>query len=121
MKITNTNALHTNTALKLISLLLACIYLASGGAKLLSLSFEIEAFTRWEYPLWFMYFIGAAEVAGGIALLSGFLRKIAAPLLCALMIGAVITHIRFQEWPMFVVALSILILSALLSVKLWKQ
>ncbi|MFN2348017.1 MAG: DoxX family protein [Thioalkalivibrio sp.] len=58
-----------NNAIRIVSWILVLIFLLSGGAKLAGLEFEIEAFTRWGYPLWFMYLAGALEVAGGIALM----------------------------------------------------
>ena len=39
---------------KALSILLALIFLASGLAKLASLEFELVAFERWGYPIWFM-------------------------------------------------------------------
>ena len=44
--------------MNIIRIILSIIFLLSGGAKLASLQFEILAFERWGYPLWFMYFIG---------------------------------------------------------------
>jgi putative oxidoreductase len=35
---------------KLVAMLLAAIFLLSGGAKLAGLDFEIAAFQRWGYP-----------------------------------------------------------------------
>lgn len=106
--------------IKFLSYFLAAIYFLSGAAKLAGLEFEITAFERWGYPLWFMYFTGLAEVAGGIALAANLLRKFAALALSALMIGAIATHIMHQEWPMTIVAAVIFSLTLLLTVKLWK-
>lgn len=86
---------------------LAAIFLLSGGAKLAGLPFEIAAFERWGYPLWFMYAIGAAEVAGALALAINFLRHLAAPALSLLMLGAIGTHILHAEWPMMLIASTI--------------
>ena len=46
---------------KILIYFLAAIYFLSGAAKLAGLEFEITAFERWGYPLWFMYFTGLAE------------------------------------------------------------
>lgn len=94
-----------------VSVLLALIFLASGGAKLASLQFELDAFARWGYPLWFMYATGAIEVAGGLALLWRPLSALAAAGLGAMMIGAVATHAVHAEWPMLVLASAILLLA----------
>ena len=93
---------------KALSFLLCLIFLASGGAKLAGLPFELEAFARWGYPLAFMYLTGALEVAGAIGLLIRQLSALASACLALLMLGAVATHAMFAEWPMLAVASSIL-------------
>ena len=106
--------------LVILNYLLAAIFLMSGGAKLAGLEFEVSAFERWGYPLWFMYFTGFAEVSGGVALAFDLLKKYAAPALSLLMIGALATHILHQEWPMLVIALGIIIGCSYLTHSLWK-
>ena len=101
-----------NNAIRIVSWILALIFLLSGGAKLVGLEFEIEAFTRWGYPLWFMYLAGALEVAGGIALLVPRLSALASAGLAAFMIGAVATHVVHAEWARLVVALAIMLTAA---------
>lgn len=96
---------------KLVAILLAVIFLLSGGAKLAGLDFEIEAFQRWGYPLWFMYLIGSIEVAGGIGLLFRKLSALAAAGLALMMVGAVATHVLHAEWGMLAAAGVILALS----------
>lgn len=97
---------------KALSVLLSLVFLASGGAKLAGLEFEIVAFQRWGYPLWFMYFIGVVEVAGGIGLLLSRLSALAGAGLAAMMIGAMATHVIHAEWGMLVAAVVIFTLSA---------
>ncbi|MFN2350286.1 MAG: DoxX family protein [Thioalkalivibrio sp.] len=103
--------MNTN-ATRIVSWVLALIFLLSGGAKLVGLEFEIEAFTRWGYPLWFMYLAGALEVIGGIALLVPRVSALASAGLAAFMIGAVATHVVHTEWAMLVVALAIMLTAA---------
>ena len=98
--------------LKILPGLLAIIFLLSGGAKLASLPFEVEVFTRWGYPLWFMYLTGVLEVAGAMGLLVSRLSALAGVCLAGLMVGAVLTHFVHAEWPMLVIAASIMSLSA---------
>lgn len=98
---------------KVLSIVLALVFLASGGAKLAGLPFELAAFERWGYPLWFMYLTGALEVAGGCGLLVRRLSALAGGCLALLMVGAVITHVRNSEWSMLLIASTILALSAL--------
>lgn len=91
---------------------LAIIFLLSGGAKLASLPFEVEAFARWGYPLWFMYLTGVLELAGVIGLLLPRLSALAGACLAGLMVGAVLTHLVHAEWPMLIIAASIMLLAA---------
>lgn len=98
-------------AMKLVNALLILIFIASGSAKLASLDFELAAFERWGYPLWFMYFTGAVEVLGGLGLLLNRFRRLVSLGLVGVMIGAVITHLANAEWPMFAVASVILLLA----------
>lgn len=88
-------------------LALSAIFLASGGAKLMQLPFEVAAFARWGYPSGFMLAVGAFEIAGGLALWWPRSRATVAATLALFMLGAIATHLRFQEWPMLIVATSI--------------
>ncbi len=96
---------------KALSAVLALIFLASGGAKLAGLEFEIAAFERWGYPMWFMVFIGVVEVIGGIGLLLPRLSALAGAALSAMMIGAMGTHVLHAEWGMLVAAAVIFTMS----------
>ena len=98
--------------LKIITSILALIFLLSGGAKLLGLEFELEAFERWGYPLWFMYLTGVIEVVGGLALLIPKLAAYAAVAMSGVMVGAVATHLINSEWMMLVIA-SVILLTAI--------
>ncbi|QGX39947.1 DoxX family protein [Permianibacter aggregans] len=91
--------------------LLFVIFLLSGSAKILALPFELAAFARWGYPLWFMYATGIAEVVGALLLL-GPMRRPTAAALTVLMLGAVATHALHSEWPMLIVATLILLACA---------
>ncbi len=95
---------------RIASWMIAAVFLASGAAKLAALEFELEAFARWGYPLWFMYLTGTLEVLGALGMLVRRIAPLAAACLGALMIGAVSTHIANAEWPMTGVAGVILVL-----------
>lgn len=99
-------------ALRLATTLLVLVFFASGGAKVIGLEFEIDAFTRWGYPLWFMYLVGIIEVGGAILLLVPRLTALVAGGLAVFMLGAVATHVVHAEWGMLVVATTILLLAA---------
>lgn len=88
----------TSTLLKVGSILLAAAFIMSGGMKLTGSEELVANFAKWGYPAWFLYFIGAAEVAGGIGLLIGGLSGLAATGLVLIMGGAFVTHLRVGEY-----------------------
>lgn len=92
---------------RIVNYILALVFAASGGAKLLALPFEVDAFLRWGYPLAFMYVIGVLEVAGAVGLLISRVSALASLCLAALMLGAVTTHLTHGEWPMLAIAFAI--------------
>ncbi|GAA0817149.1 DoxX family protein [Colwellia sp. D2M02] len=96
---------------RISSYILALIFFASGGAKLLSLPFEIEAFVRWGYPIEFMYLTGIIEVFGALGLLITRLSSLSALCLGGFMLGAIGTHFVHKEWLMLTVA-SLIMLTA---------
>lgn len=95
-----------------VARILALVFALSGAAKLAGLEFEVQAFARWGYPLWFMVAVGAAEVTGALALLVPRLQALAAAALSALMVGAIGTHVIHAEWGMLAIASAIFALSA---------
>lgn len=97
-----------------VTALLSLIFVLSGGAKLAGLEFEIQAFERWGYALWFMYAIGVAEVAGGLALWWSRTSVWVSAGLSLVMVGAVGTHILHAEWGMLGIA------SAIFGLSLWR-
>lgn len=97
-----------------VSVVLALVFVASGVAKLASLEFELAAFARWGYPLWFMYATGVIEVVGGLALLVRRVSALASVGLGGMMIGAVATHAMHAEWPMLILA------SAIMALAFWR-
>jgi len=95
-----------------LSVVLSLVFLASGGAKLVGLEFEILAFERWGYPLWFMYFIGSVEVAGAMGLVVRRVSAAAAGGLALMMLGAMGTHVIHSEWGMLSAAAAFFAMSA---------
>ena len=87
-----------------LSVVLSLFFFASGAAKLAGLEFEIVAFERWGYPLWFMYFTGTVEVVGAIGLMLRRVSAAAAAGLALMMLGAMGTHVIHAEWGMLVAA-----------------
>ncbi|MCO7222817.1 DoxX family protein [Pleionea sp. CnH1-48] len=103
---------------KILLGIVGLIFLLSGGAKLAGLDFELAAFERWGYPLWFMYLTGGLEVVGAAGLMHNKLQKLAAPGLALLMVGAMATHIKFGEWPALAVAGVIFLVTCVLCYRL---
>ena len=102
--------------LRVLAALLGLVFLLAGGAKVSGQEPMIEAFTRFGLPIWFMYFIGASEVAAAIGLQIPNLARYAAFGLVPIMLGAVGTHLLFdpvQE------AAPAIILTALLGPLIW--
>jgi len=65
-----------------------------GITKLIGISSLTKEFTEvWHFPLWFMYFVGVAQVLGGIGLFIRQLRMPASLAMAFIMIGAIVTTI----------------------------
>lgn len=78
------------------------------GAKMM-----IDNFTRWGYPIWFMYTVATAEVAGVIGLYIPRMRRGALIGLSVIMIGAIGTHLLNGEG--FAATPATILLASLLS------
>lgn len=81
-----------NTIAWILQALLAFAFTASGIMKFLHLSDTLTSFEKIGLPAWFAYFIGAAEVIGGIGLLVPRLVRPAAIGLALIMAGAAFMH-----------------------------
>ena len=98
-----------------ISVLLALAFLAAAFAKLTGHEMMVGNFARYGYPLWFMYFVGMAELAGAIGLFVKQTAFWAAACLGVLMLGAVGTHFINDPVTQAVPAIVLLILCALVA------
>ncbi|MBM3723868.1 MAG: DoxX family membrane protein [Acidobacteria bacterium] len=83
---------RTNILLWVLQALAAAVFLMAGSMKLTNPEALVK-FTEAGLPLWFCYFLGAAEVAGAIGLLVPRLAGLAAACLAILMTGAVVMHL----------------------------
>lgn len=97
--------------------LLAAAFIMSGSTKLVGDQAMAAEYQRWGYPLWFMTFIGAAEVLGGLALLVPGLVTIASSGLVVIMVGAIYTHIAGGDGGAFIAPLVLLGLLAFVGFK----
>lgn len=77
-------------------ILLALPMIGAGGAKLAGVPQLHESFATMGLPAWFGYFIGVAEVAGGIGVLIPRLSALAAGCLIPIMCGAAYFHISYS-------------------------
>jgi uncharacterized membrane protein YphA (DoxX/SURF4 family) len=82
-----------NIALWVLQALLAALFVWSGVAKLFAVTGTVEGFDKIGWGQWFRYFIGAAELAGGIGLLIPRFTSAAAAGLAVIMVGAVYMHV----------------------------
>jgi uncharacterized membrane protein YphA (DoxX/SURF4 family) len=104
-------------ALWALSILLALMFLMSGAGKLSNgktaggMTFD-EQFEAWGLPAWARFPVGLAEVAGAIGLLIPRTRFYAAAGLTAVMGGAVLTHLRIEEYAPSLVPLTLGLLTA---------
>ncbi|HEX2144096.1 MAG TPA: DoxX family protein [Glycomyces sp.] len=82
-------------------LLAAFMITASGAPKLFGVDAAAEGFDLIGWGDWFMYVVGALEVAGGIGLVIPRLSGLAAIGLSLLMIGATIFNATILNYPVF--------------------
>jgi uncharacterized membrane protein YphA (DoxX/SURF4 family) len=92
-------------------LLGAFMIVASGAPKLFGVEAAAEGFDTIGWGDWFMYFVGALEVAGGIGLFIPRVSGLAAGGLGLLMIGAAIFNAALLDFPV-VTPLILLVLFA---------
>jgi uncharacterized membrane protein YphA (DoxX/SURF4 family) len=86
-------------ATRVLTVLLALLFVVTGAAKLLELKPSPENFARWQLSMTFMHIIGGLEVLGGLGLLIRRLAPLAAAGLIGILIGAVRTGVVFHEPP----------------------
>lgn len=76
---------------------LGVAHLVFGATKLLAIPTLVEQFHLWHLPTWMMYFVGVAQLLGGIGL---FIRNIRLPssfAMALVMIGATVTVVATGE------------------------
>ena len=74
-------------------ILLAAVFLVAAAMKLVAIEFEVHSFEHFGYAPWFMYVIGAMELAGGLMLLAPSLAAVGAIGMMPIMVGAAVSHI----------------------------
>ncbi len=106
-------------ALHGLAVLVALVFLLTGGTKLAGQQMHVENFIRWGYPLWFMYVTGTIEVLGATLVVIPKTRFYGGALLTATMVGAVFTHLRAGEMAAFPVPLVLGVLAAFIAWMNW--
>jgi uncharacterized membrane protein YphA (DoxX/SURF4 family) len=87
------------------------LFVFAGVAKLLNYEEASTWFEAYSYPGWFALVVGTTEILAAFALLSEKLNFLAASLISIIMFGAAATHLAFNEYPMFVFSIIILVAS----------
>jgi uncharacterized membrane protein YphA (DoxX/SURF4 family) len=85
--------------------LVSADFLFSSYSKLTSDPMQVAGFTTAHLPMWFMYFIGVAELAGVIGLWLPKLQKWAVYGLEIIMVGAIVVTVIFVNIPMALIPL----------------
>ena len=96
-------------------LLGAFMIVASGTPKIFGVEAAAEGFDVIGWGDWFMYLVGALEIAGGIGLLIPRISGLAAAALGLLMVGAAIFNVAILDFPV----LTPLILLVLFAAVAW--
>ena len=96
---------------QIIAYVLGAANLIFGATKLIGQADLTKEFTEvLHFPLWFMYFVGVAQVLGGIALFTRQLRMPASLSMALIMIGSIVTTIISGQIPNVIICVIILVL-----------
>ena len=93
----NTNT--KNIIAWIATVLLALLFLGTGGMKLMGGESIVKQFAAWGYPSWLRSAIGGLEIAGAIGLFVPKLRSLAIYGLIGIMVGAIYTHVVKEGLP----------------------
>lgn len=104
---TKTNKIVYYVLLVIVSVM----FVFSGWMKVSSDPMSVEGFTSAGLALWFMYFIGAAEIAGGIGLWITKFQKWAICGLSIIMVGAIVVTLMNQ--PAYMTLMPVIFLVAM--------
>lgn len=100
----------TIVANRILSGLLALIYLATATLKFMSVSSQVAEFQLFGYPLWFMYVVGTLEAVCAIGLLVPRFATPAALFLACDMIGVASSHLIHHQAKMATLPIALLII-----------
>ncbi|MGM7719190.1 DoxX family protein [Metabacillus sp. Hm71] len=84
-------------AIKILQLVLMVFIGLGGVIKIIKPTFQIEHWSLYQYPMWFMTVTGIMEIMASLALILGYWNRYYALIGCSiiivLMLGAIYTHI----------------------------
>ncbi|WP_196158031.1 DoxX family protein [Reinekea sp. G2M2-21] len=106
--------------LRVIIALTTFAFVSAGSFKLMGNEMMHASFLAMGLPVWFGYFIGAAEIAGGIGIWFKKLATWAGAGLSIIMIGATYYHLVYQQ-PSAVPAVVLGVFAALIAASHRKQ
>jgi putative oxidoreductase len=75
----------------IVAVVLGLAHLGFGATKLVAIPTLVDQFRAWQLPPWMMYFVGVAQVLGGVGLLIRNLRLPSSFAMALVMIGATVT------------------------------
>lgn len=87
----------TNHLLFVLTLALTAVFLMAGRMKVTANPMMVMGFDSYGYPLWFMLFIGYAELFGAISLWLKRWALYGAMGLSLILLGATFTHLRMGD------------------------
>ena len=88
----NFNTKRVELGLWVVGVALGVVFLASGLGKLMSMPMAVELFDAFGLPRWAMLGVGWIEVTAAVLVMVPKVRFFGAFLICAVMLGAGLTH-----------------------------
>lgn len=110
-----------NTIIWVITTLLAAAFISAGVFKLMGVEMMHQSFVNLGLPTWFGYFIGVAEILGGIGLFVKKWSSLAAVGLTIIMLSAIGYHLNFDPLSQAVPAVVLAVLSIVIFVTRRKE
>ncbi len=84
-----------------LQVLLGLVFMGAGASKLAGARMQVENFDSLHLPQWFRPVVGIVEIIGVVGILAGvavpWVAALAALWLVAVMLGALMTHIRVRD------------------------
>jgi len=92
-------------AITAITVVVALLFVAAGGAKLVQAEAELKVFAHFEIPVYLMLMAGMAEVAAAVLLVVPRTTSLGGVIGVAVMSNAIAAHLHVGEYPQAIVPL----------------